>query len=389
MQFLLFAEALIILLFAGAQLTLKGRRALQVNMAVACVGLAYNLLYAWAVAANLHSYPSIFVCSDIAATFVTAPAFFLASRAILLGDEAPRPGYAIYYIAPAIGAVATLLYAAITVPGLSPGTGAALHFFPDEGLANLRILSIVAIIAAIAADLETARRRRGAGNPGKRGEFRSQVLFLFAYLLAALILLAGALLRHYELIIFANMTFGFIALCFVLIHTTVSYLGRGKPIGSRPVATKPEWEDSDAELAARLSHIMDSVAPYRDSALTLGSLATLVRVEPRQLSYHIHAKHGLTFRGYINELRLDAVCRLFDQFPARSILDAAFECGFNSKSSFNTLFHLRYGQTPREYKNHLAKRKGDGSSAGVDEPGDGRPKGVSRRRLPAARRKRS
>ena len=360
MQFLLFAEALIILLFAGSQLSLKGRKTLRVNMAVACLGLAYNLLYAWSVAANLHDYPSIFVCSDIAATFVTVPAFFLASRAILLGDEAPRRGYAFYYGLPALGALASLLYAAITAPGLRMGTEPALHFFPNEGLSILRIVSIVAMIAAIAADLETARRRRVFGDPEEREEFRRQVLFLVAYLLAAFILLGGALLRHYEAIIFASMTFGFIALCFVLIHTTVSYLGRGKPIRFQTVAARPEWEDSDAELASRLRQIMDGVAPYRDSALTLGSLATQVRVEPRQLSYHIHAKHGLTFRGYINEMRLEAVCRLFDQYPDRSILDAAFECGFNSKSSFNTLFHLRYGQTPREYKNQLAARKRDG-----------------------------
>ena len=72
--------------------------------------------------------------------------------------------------------------------------------------------------------------------------------------------------------------------------------------------------------------------------------------EPKRLSYHLNVSLSTSFRGYINELRLAAVCQDLLAEPRRSILDIAFANGFNSKSSFNTLFFKKYGITPREFR---------------------------------------
>jgi transcriptional regulator GlxA family with amidase domain len=95
---------------------------------------------------------------------------------------------------------------------------------------------------------------------------------------------------------------------------------------------------------------MKSSAPYRDERLSLRGLAELLGVEPRQLSYHLHTHLCLSFRDYVNEWRLKAVCRALLEDPGRAILGTAFANGFNSKSSFNTLFFERYGMTPRQFK---------------------------------------
>ena len=102
---------------------------------------------------------------------------------------------------------------------------------------------------------------------------------------------------------------------------------------------------------------------YRNEELTLPQLARALGVEPRRLSYHFKTRCGTNFRGYINDLRLRAVCRDLLESPDSSILDLAYKNGFNSKSSFNMLFLKAYGLTPREFrsrgKNSLAGNGGE------------------------------
>jgi AraC-like DNA-binding protein len=59
-------------------------------------------------------------------------------------------------------------------------------------------------------------------------------------------------------------------------------------------------------------------------------------------SAKVNVSLSKTFRGYINEFRLTAVCRDLLLDPRHSILDIGFSNGFNSKSSFNALFFRKY-----------------------------------------------
>ena len=95
---------------------------------------------------------------------------------------------------------------------------------------------------------------------------------------------------------------------------------------------------------------MKTEAPYRDETLSLRQLAGMLGVEPKRLSYHLNLHHAKSFRSYINELRLEAVCRDLMADSHRTILDTAFANGFNSKSSFNELFLKKYGKTPKEFR---------------------------------------
>jgi putative ABC transport system permease protein len=55
---------------------------------------------------------------------------------------------------------------------------------------------------------------------------------------------------------------------------------------------------------------------------------------------------------YVNELRIEEVKRKMDD-PACShikIIEIAYECGFNSKATFNRVFKKLTGKPPTEYK---------------------------------------
>jgi AraC-like DNA-binding protein len=106
------------------------------------------------------------------------------------------------------------------------------------------------------------------------------------------------------------------------------------------------------EAAARLVQLMDENHIFIDSGLTLPRLAEMVGVSPHNLSEVINTRFGQNFFDFVNSYRLRQVqSDLRD--PAKqhfTILALAFDAGFNSKTSFNTIFKKHTGKTPSEYR---------------------------------------
>jgi len=69
------------------------------------------------------------------------------------------------------------------------------------------------------------------------------------------------------------------------------------------------------------------------------------------LSQVINQQSGKNFFKFINEYRVEEAKRLLtDQSTQKyTILAIAYDCGFNSKSSFNTIFKQYTGKTPSDF----------------------------------------
>jgi AraC-like DNA-binding protein len=117
--------------------------------------------------------------------------------------------------------------------------------------------------------------------------------------------------------------------------------------------------ESDAGVASRESAgALDSVEafmvahrPFLRSELTLAELALQVGLPPRRLSQLVNQGRGRNFADWVNHYRIEEAKRLLGD-PAsgiRSVLDAMYAAGFNSKSSFNALFKASTGVTPTEF----------------------------------------
>lgn len=104
-------------------------------------------------------------------------------------------------------------------------------------------------------------------------------------------------------------------------------------------------------LFERLTQLMQKQEVYKDNELNLGQLAELLGVHPNYLSQVINEKLGKNFYNYINELRVEAFIQLASGSDKQhySLLALAFECGFNSKSTFNKYFKMVTGKTPSEF----------------------------------------
>jgi len=102
----------------------------------------------------------------------------------------------------------------------------------------------------------------------------------------------------------------------------------------------------------RLLDLMETQQPYIESDLTLGQLAEMLSLSPHNLSQIINTQLRQNFFDFINQYRVEKVKRdLADPKKKHlTLLAIAFDAGFSSKSSFNTIFKKYTHLTPSEYR---------------------------------------
>ena len=115
---------------------------------------------------------------------------------------------------------------------------------------------------------------------------------------------------------------------------------------------KSTLSEQDASLIhERLMHLMAEQKPFINPDLTLNELAGILEVHPNYLSQVINSKEKKSFYDLINEKRVEEFIRLIS-LPSNqqyTLLAISYDCGFNSKASFNRNFKKYTGFTPRDY----------------------------------------
>jgi len=107
------------------------------------------------------------------------------------------------------------------------------------------------------------------------------------------------------------------------------------------------------DILAQLEQLMCSEKPYENPDLTLPELAQRLHIPPNQLSQAINSGAQTSFYQYINTWRIEAFLTraAVPEHQHFTYLAIAFDCGFNSKTTFNKYFKLKTGKTPSEYFN--------------------------------------
>ncbi len=126
-------------------------------------------------------------------------------------------------------------------------------------------------------------------------------------------------------------------------------------VGEAAVPEKYAKSGLTRELSERLytslGSLMRDEALYRKNDLSIDDLASRLEVHPNYLSQVINEREKKNFYDFVNQYRIEHFKKLASDPKNRhlTLLALAFECGFNSKSSFNRYFKKATGQTPSEY----------------------------------------
>jgi AraC-like DNA-binding protein len=142
------------------------------------------------------------------------------------------------------------------------------------------------------------------------------------------------------------------------------YATEEKPPQQKPVSkteaeskeVKPRFTEQEAKaLTERLIIHMSEERPYLNPELTLGELSAQINLAKHELTDLLNVHMEMNFFTFVNDFRLKAVTRRLanPDYDHLTIMAIANDCGFNSKSTFNSLFKQAYDHTPSDYKKML------------------------------------
>lgn len=117
-------------------------------------------------------------------------------------------------------------------------------------------------------------------------------------------------------------------------------------------------EEASEKLHSQLLQLMKEEELFKKSDLSISELSSKLDVHPNYLSQIINQKEGKNFYDFVNMYRIEEFKRLITipKNQQLTLLSLAYDCGFNSKSSFNRYFKKATGQTPSEYFTALIKK---------------------------------
>ena len=146
---------------------------------------------------------------------------------------------------------------------------------------------------------------------------------------------------------------------YVPLAILVYWLGiKGYLISHRPLSFQRNTGSTTvlpAEVAeqavAALTNAMEADKLYLDPNLTVSVLATHTGLTPKSISAVLNQRLHKNFNEFVNEYRVQAITERMQQEESRQLTIAgmAYECGFNSLSTFQRAFKTITGVTPKEY----------------------------------------
>lgn len=175
--------------------------------------------------------------------------------------------------------------------------------------------------------------------------------WLYALLasIGTVVLLLTCFSMNYLCII--GISIGFSVMIYLISFLSIRfYKELFEPVSSKKTSTSQKTDNDDThQLFQKVSDEILAKKLFKDPELTLPKLASLTGIHTHKLSHLINQQGGKGFPEYINSLRLEEARTLLRTSDLK-VAAVAFECGFNSLSSFYTHFKKSDGITPSEFR---------------------------------------
>lgn len=184
--------------------------------------------------------------------------------------------------------------------------------------------------------------------------FTIAIAFVLNLLIISVIMLKGFnqdILNFFNIILCSLFIISVFAATFFTIRFPVLFL----PV---PDVKKARYEknfideDTIDIYRNRILSFMDEAMPYLDDSFTLKKLSDQLNIPGHHLSMTLNLSLKQNFYIFINSYRINEVKRrlLDPKWDDHTILTIAFQTGFNSKSTFNTMFKKFTGMTPTRFR---------------------------------------
>lgn len=117
-------------------------------------------------------------------------------------------------------------------------------------------------------------------------------------------------------------------------------------------------ETNSPEIAlwkSKIENLIQGEKLYQNPELTLTDLAKKLETNASVISKTINQGFQMNFNDCINNYRIEAVKNSFanGEHKKTTLLGIAYDCGFNSKATFNRAFKKNTGKTPKEFLSNI------------------------------------
>jgi AraC-like DNA-binding protein len=101
----------------------------------------------------------------------------------------------------------------------------------------------------------------------------------------------------------------------------------------------------------KILHLIDVEKIYKNPKLTLSEVSKLLETNTKTVSNTINSGFEMNFNDFINHYRIEAVKEKLKkgEHKTSTLLGIAFDCGFNSKATFNRAFKKSTTVSPKDY----------------------------------------
>ncbi len=116
-------------------------------------------------------------------------------------------------------------------------------------------------------------------------------------------------------------------------------------------------DDKDlAEWKIKIINLIAAQKEYANPELSLTQVAKQLNTNPSIVSKVINQGFQLNFNDFINKYRIQAIKEKLNagEQKIQTLLGIAFDCGFNSKATFNRAFKKETGVSPKEWLVNVA-----------------------------------
>jgi AraC-like DNA-binding protein len=105
------------------------------------------------------------------------------------------------------------------------------------------------------------------------------------------------------------------------------------------------------KLKIKIETLIQSEELYKNPELNIAEVAKKLDTNVALISKTINRGFQINFNDCINNYRIEAVKTMFanNEHGKSTLLGIAFDCGFNSKATFNRAFKKNTGKTPKEF----------------------------------------